>query len=354
MTLRSSRNGSGGVMKGAHRQAKERAGGRWAIYWYAWRGGPQIAFHAGATRAEAEAKEDTPQAWAALARAWADARDTRPAIGQFGRVVVEYLASADYRDLKPATKATKRVWIDRLNERFGRLSAAEITMDAVSAWLSDMEAAHGKRARDHAKSALSSVAAWGRAPERPKESRLPRDFEPTKDFKNAYKAPPQDAWSLMDLEKLPKARAGVRHILMLALNTGLRRADLCRVAWTNVDWQAGVIRLVTSKGERAGRRIVVPLTRPLRALLQEIGPEREGAILKSRWGTAWTVNGMAHAINEELSALAIGGRLHGLRRSAATHLAQQGETPMRIARVLGWSQGDAEAMAAVYIQDEAL
>lgn len=34
-----SRNVCGGPMKGAHRQAHERAGGRWGIYWYAWRGG---------------------------------------------------------------------------------------------------------------------------------------------------------------------------------------------------------------------------------------------------------------------------------------------------------------------------
>ena len=338
-------------MRGAHRQAHERAGGRWAIYWYAWRGGPQIALYEGATRAEAEAAEDDEQARVALVRGWANAKDTRPAIGQFGRVVVDYLASDEYKTLKDATRATKRVWVDRLKDRFGGFSTAEITMDEVSAWLKDMEAAHGKRARDHAKSALSSVAAWGRAPERDGNTRLPASFEPTKDFKNAYKAPPQDAWSVLDLEKLPKVRRGVRHILLLALNTGLRRADLCRVAWTNVDWQAGVIRLVTSKGERAGRRIVVPLTRPLRALLSEIGVEREGPILRSRWGTPWSVNGMAHAINEELKAKGVKGRLHGLRRSAATHLAQQGASSRRIAQVLGWSEADAEAMAAIYISE---
>jgi hypothetical protein len=66
-------------MRGAHRQAHERAGGRWAIYWYAWRGGPQIAVYDGATRAEAEAAEATDEAVIALARAWASAKDKRPA-----------------------------------------------------------------------------------------------------------------------------------------------------------------------------------------------------------------------------------------------------------------------------------
>lgn len=346
---KSLRRASRGFMSGAHRQAHARAGGRWGIYWYAWRGGPALGSYVAGSREEAEALEaaDLP----AIARAWADAKDTRPAIGQFGRVIVDYQQSSDWQQLKLSTRKLKGAFIDRMRERFGKASVSEITMDAVSEWLRDMEAAHGKRGRDHAKSALSSVAAWGRAPERSKEARLPATFEPTKDFKNAYKAPPQDAWTAIELGKIPQVRPAVRHILMVALNTGLRRGDLCRVAWTNVDWEAGVIRLVTSKGERAGRRIVIPLTRPLRAVLQEIGPQSHGAILTSRKGTAWTTDGIAHAVSSELKRLGIKGRLHGLRRSAATHLAKQGQSSRTIARVLGWSEADAEAMAAIYVQE---
>lgn len=340
---------SRGFMHGAHRQAHERAGGRWGIYWYAWRGGPALGSYVAASREEAEALEaaDLP----GIARRWADAKDTRPAIGQFGRVIVDYQQSSDWQQLKLSTRKLKGAFIDRMRERFGKSSVSEITMDAVSEWLRDMEAAHGKRGRDHAKSALSSVAAWGRAPERSKETRLPGAFEPTKDFKNAYKAPPQDAWTAAELEKIAKVRPAVRQILLLALNTGLRRGDLCRVAWTNVDWESGVIRLVTSKGERAGRRIVIPLTRPLRAVLQEIGPQAHGAILQHSKGKAWTVDGMAHAVNVEMKRLGINGRLHGLRRSAASHLARQGQSSRSIARVLGWSEADAEAMAAIYVQE---
>ena len=338
-------------MKGAHRQAHERAGGRWGIYWYAWRGkgAPVLGTYIAATQDEAEAMEAADAA--NIARRWADAKDTRPAIGQFGRVIVDYQQSSDWQSLKLSTRKLKGAFIDRMRERFCKSSVSEITMDAVSEWLRDMEAAHGKRGRDHAKSALSSVAAWARAPERSKETRLPATFEPTKDFKNAYKAPPQDAWTAAELEKLPEVRQGVRRILLLALNTGLRRGDLCRVAWTNVDWESGVIRLVTSKGERAGRRIVIPLTRPLRAVLQEIGPQSHGPILQHSKGKAWTVDGMGHAVSYELKRLGIGGRLHGLRRSAATHLAKQGQSSRAIARVLGWSEADAEAMAAIYITE---
>jgi hypothetical protein len=51
-----------------------------------------------------------------------------------------------------------------------------------------------------------------------------------------------------------------------------------------------------------------------------------------------------------LTPLGITARLHGLRRLAATRLAQQGKS----SRQLGWSEPEAEAMAAVYIDDEAV
>lgn len=44
------------MLPGAHRQVQQRAAG-FAIYWYAWRGGPQIARFAGATMDAAEAAE---------------------------------------------------------------------------------------------------------------------------------------------------------------------------------------------------------------------------------------------------------------------------------------------------------
>lgn len=339
-------------MRGAHRQAHERAGGRWAIYWYAWRGGPRIAVYDGATRKEAEAKEASEEASLALLRAYADARDTRPAIGLFGRVVCEYIASDDYKSLKWTTRATKRVWLDRISERFGHCTLREIDMDAVAAWLKDVKAAHGARASDHAKSALSSVANWGAMAERPKELRLPRDFKPTENFRNAYRAPPQEAWRPEEIARIPSIRREeVRWALQLALQTGLRRTDLVQLPWNAIDPAGGVIRWVPSKGKRLGRRIVIPMTSGLRSTLALI-PKRSTIILTNAHQRPWTVNGLAHAVNEALREVGIKKRLHGLRRSTATYWASEGWSSRQIALIMGWSEREAEAMSAIYIDDE--
>lgn len=57
---------------------------------------------------------------------------------------------------------------------------------------------------------------------------------------------------------------------------------------------------------------------------------------------------------EEAQAAELAGTLHGLRRSAATHLAALGWSSRKIAQVMGWSETEAEAMTAIYIDDERL
>lgn len=56
MSKRSSHSSGSVMLPGAHRQVHQRAQG-WAIYWYAWRGGPQLARFGGATLEEAQAAE---------------------------------------------------------------------------------------------------------------------------------------------------------------------------------------------------------------------------------------------------------------------------------------------------------
>jgi integrase len=335
------------MLPGAHRQVHQRANG-WAIYWYAGRGGEQIGRFQGPTIADALDAEAA--AAPELALAYGKARCRKPAEGLFARVIADYMAHPNFIDCKDATKKTYRVWLDKLKGEFGHCSEDEITDEAVSAWLQAVYAKHGARARDHAMRVLSRVASFGRHRER---KLLSKEFKPTEGFESLYRAPAQPAWSVEDLAKIPALQPRrVSDVLMLALNTGLRRADLCRVAWTNVDWEAGVIRLITSKGERRNRRIVIPLTAGLRMTLQRIGVKRDGPILTSKRNTAWTENGISHAVRIALDAVGIDGALHGLRRSAATHLARQGLSSRKLARILGWSEGDAEAMSMTYVDEE--
>jgi integrase len=335
------------MLPGAHRQVHRRAAG-FAIYWYAWRGGPQIARFAGETLDEAEDAERDGAG--EIAKGYGDARCTAPPAGVMARVVADYIAHPAYQSLRKATKATYRVWLDRINGEFGHLSEREITPEAVGAWRRKVLEKHGARAADHALRIFSRVCSFGRHPER---RLLSGEFRPHAGFEALYRAPPQHGWTPEAIARLPQLTpVPVRHALLLAYNTGLRRADLVELPWSAIDHERGVIRWVTSKGRRRGRRIVIPLTPALKVTLAQI-PKRSTQVLTNKHGRPWTVNSLAHAVTMALRAHGVAGSLHGLRRSAASQLAAQGLSSRRIARVMGWGENDAEAMAAIYVDEEA-
>lgn len=336
------------MLPGAHRQVHPRAGGRVAIYWYATRGGDLIWKHTAESYALAEAAE-IEQA-PAIAKAYAEARDTRPAKGQFARVIVEYIAHPDYKDLKADTQRTYRPWLEECRAVFGAMSADKITPQAVEEWRLAIYRARGARAADHALAVFKRLCLWGRKPQR---KLLPADFHPSHGLGMLYKATPQAPWPDAALPAIKaKLKPRIVWALMLALTTGLRRADLVDLRWDAIDWAAGKIRIITSKGSRRGRRAIIRLTPSLKAVLAGI-PRKADEVLTNKWGRRWTVHSLGAAINRELTPMGVSGRLHGLRRSSATHLALEGLTTRQIAKQLGWSEADAEDMGAIYIDEEA-
>lgn len=341
MSKMSGRTSQSVMLPGAHRQVHTRASGAVAIYWYAFRGGPQIATFKGVDLDAAEAAEFAGAA--EIATGYGEARSSAPAPGQFAHIIAAYKAHPAFTDLRPDTRRTYRVWLDSMLTKFGAMSPGEITSKALGEWREAILKDHGARAADHALRVFTRVCSWGREPGR---ELLPKGYRPHEGFKRLYKAPPQDEWKASDIEKIAGAREDVQHALLLALNTGLRRGDLVRLRWDEIDEEANVIRHVTQKKER---RVVIRRTKALRDTLALI-PRRHDVILTHSRGP-WSVHTLGHAVNEECARLGIQGRLHGLRRSAATHLAKQGLSSRQIARQLGWSEADAEAMAAIYVED---
>jgi integrase len=71
----------------------------------------------------------------------------------------------------------------------------------------------------------------------------------------------------------------LRHGVVLALNTGLRLAELYGLTWDRVDLSRSVIRLELTK---SGRRREVPINADALAALSSLGPRSEGRVFKVR------------------------------------------------------------------------
>ena len=375
-----SRRGLGGAMKGAHRQAKPLANG-WAIYWYASRerGAAVLARYEAPTRAEAEALEETSVD--ALLAAWAAYRRPKAPTGTVARAVQAWVTSPEWKRLAPATQAANARWLEQVRERWGHLSGEEFASDetaiAVRAWRDEIAAASPSSA-DKAMEAVSRLCSYARARS---VGLLPRDCKPTEDLGRAYtrpvQLPPSRADVLAAIAALPPLASAIAEI---ALNSGLRRSDLVRLCDTHVDEAAGILRIDTQKGRLRRRVAVIKLTPPLLAAIrraQALRDERYAHICADRARPArkgragpparhlhvivnthaepFTANGLYQHVRNAFAQIER-ERInpHGFRRAAATQRFMSGLSWAQIGRELGWGEGEAETMGAIYVPDEAL
>lgn len=132
-------------------------------------------------------------------------------------------------------------------------------------------------------------------------------------------------------ERWPEAAA----IVKIAVLTGRRRGEICRMKWEHVNWQTSVYR---NKKTKSGDDVALVMPDDVIALLQSIGPKDEGDIFLNSMG-----NSYYHSLSvrwEEIKKLAGLPKkiwLHDLRHSFATAYAsaRKGGDIYRLQKLMG-------------------
>lgn len=143
------------------------------------------------------------------------------------------------------------------------------------------------------------------------------------------------AWSESDAAA---ALAGLdepyRRVVILGMHTGQRRGDLIAMAWGQYDGAA--IRL---RQQKTGKALLIPVRPDLRTELEAWKAERHTAvILTSPQGRPWTAAHLTREMTKRLRALGLPDiTVHGLRKLAATRLADAGCSAHEIAAITGQS-----------------
>ena len=135
------------------------------------------------------------------------------------------------------------------------------------------------------------------------------------------------------------ANAYLYLIVVLALSTGCRRNELCRLRWPEVDLERGLVRLRTTKNKHPRAVPVTGLALELlrvHAATQRSGvdwllPRADGqrpVLIEQAWRTARTRAGL------------VDFRFHDLRHTCASYLAMSGASHVEIAEILGHKKLD--------------
>jgi integrase len=140
------------------------------------------------------------------------------------------------------------------------------------------------------------------------------------------------------------ANETLKQALRLALDTGQREGDLLRLTWTAYDGQA-----LTLRQRKRGRKVYVPLTRELRAMLDAM-PRRAATILTNQHGLPWTESGFRGMFGKAKEKAGIEDRtFHDLRGTFVTRASLRDLTPQQIATITGQSVKDVEHIIDTYL-----
>ncbi|MEA2339853.1 MAG: hypothetical protein QOE82_3860 [Thermoanaerobaculia bacterium] len=143
-------------------------------------------------------------------------------------------------------------------------------------------------------------------------------------------------WDSAAADELFERFRALRPFFVVALTTGLRLGDLCRLAWKHVRWSDGWIQLVMAKTDR---EVVIPIGVACAASLREClaRPVAGELVFVDEAGAPLSVTRIRRtfALAKKLAGITRLVRFHDLRHTYGSSLASDGLSLAIIAKVMG-------------------
>jgi len=175
---------------------------------------------------------------------------------------------------------------------------------------------------------------------------MPRvDNEKTEDL-----TPEQLERLLKAIEEEPHPQAG--KIMLMALYTGMRRGELFRLKWEDIDFERGFIHIRNPKG---GMDQTIPLNEAAREVLESIYRTDSPYVFPGRNGGQRTdIHHQVNRIKERAGLPKDFRALHGLRHVYASMLASSGKVDMYTLQKLLTHKSPQMTQRYAHLRDEAL
>lgn len=158
-----------------------------------------------------------------------------------------------------------------------------------------------------------------------------------------FKEPKRQArfFSSAEVNKmLANAENGLRPLVAVLVNTGLRREELLHLTWEDVDLERRLLIVQAKENWRPQDYELrhIPLNDAALKALKELR-RRAGAnggwVFADRKGDTCSADHLTHRFKAMLKGLGIKGHLHALRHTFASHLVMQGADLYTVAKLLG-------------------
>ncbi|OVE75451.1 hypothetical protein BVX98_07615, partial [bacterium F11] len=213
--------------------------------------------------------------------------------------------------------------LKQLKNYFGSKSISEITNKDIEEWrsklLPELQPSTLNRILTTLKSIFSKAVEWGKIESSPaiKIKKLREENERVRFLSD------REAKTLLESSSLR-----LQDFIVMALNTGMRKANLIGLRWEDIDFQNDVIHVLKTK---SGKAYEVPINNTVRRLIKgKANIKNDGKVLDTRnlkreWETTIQTSGIKNC------------RIHDLRHTFASSLAMKGVDLFTISQLLGHS-----------------
>lgn len=264
---------------------------------------------------------------------------SKPAPGTLRDLIVRYYAAPEYyRALDPRTQHTRKLILDKLclaggvdgKKPYGKRDFTGIKARHIRA-IRDENADRPEAANGILKS-LRQVFGWAI------EAGIPGvELNPAREVKNLRSTGDGYlSWTIDDVEKFEKHFAiGTmpRLALALLLYTGQRRSDIVLFGPGHVkdEW---IVFTQFKNRNRNPVTLAIPILPALREVIEATEPKGETFIL-SKYGTPFKAESFGNWFRDRCVDAGVPGRAHGLRKAAASRLAELGCSDREIMAITG-------------------
>ena len=127
-------------------------------------------------------------------------------------------------------------------------------------------------------------------------------------------------------------------VILLMVDTGLRRAEVCALNWEDVEVSSGLVRVVRGKGGKA-RSVVVGVStrRAILAYRRQLNPQSDQPLFQAKGGGRFTNNGLRSLLLRVGERAGVKVTPHALRRTFATMSLRAGMNLLHLQGLLGHS-----------------
>jgi integrase/recombinase XerD len=143
-------------------------------------------------------------------------------------------------------------------------------------------------------------------------------------------------------------------IVMFLVDSGLRRAEACKLNWSDVDMQSGLVRVKNGKGGKDRSAVIGVKTRRALLAYRRTLAAHDGVLFQTEAGTPLTGSGMLSIFRRLRKKTGIHVNVHAMRRTFAILSLRAGMDPLHLQNLGGWENLEMVDHYAQMVDDDLL